>query len=122
LGSTSWSREDIEGLRTPKPWKQSSHHQSRKRLAGRKKKDVQNELRQKRTIEDIAREAALFDCQCKKACLASVGDSVGDSIVMLADYMTPWFNMGNKEHKGKFFGILEGCAHGVTSGGHLNKK
>jgi hypothetical protein len=117
-----WSREEIEGLKTPQPWKSSGFHQSRKTKSGSKRKFVKLEVQRQKRIEDIAREAALFDCDCKKTCLASVGDSVTESIDMLADYMTPWFNMTSREHKGKFYGILEGCAHGVTAGGHLNKR
>jgi hypothetical protein len=73
-------------------------------------------------ISNIAREASLYDCSCKKMCLASVGGSVSESVNMLKQYMTPWMNMDKKEHRQKFFAILEGCAHGVTEGGHLDKR
>jgi hypothetical protein len=93
-----------------------------KKIEGKRREALKKALDRKKRIEDIAREAALFDCDCNQTCLARVGDSVTDSIDMLAAYMTPWFNMSNKEHKSKFFPILEGCAHGVSPGGHLNKK
>lgn len=120
--STSWNREEIDQLRTPASPKKHDHHQSRKRIESKRKKAAKKEHQRLSTIEDIAREAALFDCKCKNACLASVGDSVAESIRMLTDYITPWINMTNKEHKAKFFPILEGCAHGVSPGGHLNKR
>ena len=40
----------------------------------------------------------------------------------MTDYMVPWMNMEKKEHKEKFFGILEGCVRGVSPGGHLEKR
>lgn len=41
---------------------------------------------------------------------------------MLAEYIDPWMEMDKKEHRAKFFTILEGCARGVSPGGHLNAR
>jgi len=79
------------------------------------------ETKRRNEIEDIAREAVCFNCDCKKLCLSHVGDTATESIAMMADYMIPWINMSKKEHRHKFFAILEGCASGVTAGGHLEK-
>jgi hypothetical protein len=118
-----WSKEDLDnGFKTPKPLKKSLKLLSKKKRAGRKRKSHQEEKKQKIRIEDVAREATLFDCNCKRACLAGVGDNVTESIDMLTEYMIPWFNMPSSEHRAKFFSILEGCASGVTAGGHLNKR
>jgi hypothetical protein len=73
------------------------------------------------TIADIAREATTFNCDCGKLCLASVGSNAHESMDMLTQYMLPWINMDQKEHKEKFFPLLEGCSKGVTPGGHFKK-
>lgn len=110
----------IAGLKTPAAWKPSPYHSKKKTLSSKKKYN-KNEKKRKSTIEDIAREAVMFRCSCNKYCLSAVGSTIPESIDMMADYITPWMNMDNKEHKGKFFSILEGCSNGVTPGGHLNK-
>ena len=73
-------------------------------------------------IEDVSREAMMEKCGCKKFCLSTVGDTIAESLSMLVDYMTPWMAMKQSEHREKFFPILEGCALGVTTGGHLDKR
>jgi hypothetical protein len=85
------------------------------------KSDRSNDMKLKE-IEDICREAMYFKCGCGKYCLATVAEKTSDSLRMLVDYMTPWIAMGRTEHREKFFPILEGCARGVTNGGHLDKR
>jgi len=41
---------------------------------------------------------------------------------MISSYITPWMNMDKQEHRQQFFSILEGCARGVSAGGHLDKR
>lgn len=94
--------------------------------AGKRKKlhkeHAKKVAKRAKCISAIAREAIMFDCSCKEPCLASVGSTITDSIDMMTEYMTPWMNMEKNEHRQKFFAILEGCAHGVTAGGHLEKR
>ena len=74
-------------------------------------------------IEDICRDAMHKKCGCsKKYCLSAVGDTNSESMSMMVEYMTPWMAMPQKEHREKFFPILEGCVRGVTEGGHLSKR
>ena len=74
-------------------------------------------------IEKVSSDAIRFECGCKGGfCLGKVGDTISESLRMLVDYMTPWIAMSGKEHREKFFNILEGCALGVSKGGHLNKR
>ena len=74
-------------------------------------------------IEKVCRSAMTYECGCKGGfCLGNVGDTISESLRMLVDYMTPWIVMPGKEHREKFFNILEGCALGVSKGGHLNKR
>ena len=73
--------------------------------------------------EKVCRAAMMSECGCKKNfCLSSVGETITDSLKMLVDYMTPWMAMDKKEHRDKFFLILEGCILGVSEGGHLDKR
>ena len=90
-----------------------------KKLTRRFKKAV---TKRKNTIEDIARETVLYNCNCKEPCLATVGSNFSESTVLMTEYITPWMNMTKKEHQQKFFSILEGCVRGVTVGGHLDKR
>ena len=74
-------------------------------------------------IEKVSRDAMTDKCGCKRGfCLGNVGNTISESLSMLVDYMTPWMAMPRKEHREKFFAILEGCALGVSEGGHLNKR
>lgn len=75
-----------------------------------------------RTIEDVVREARMFDCSCKNYCLLRLDNNLDEGYKMLMEYMTHWFNMKKDEHKANFLGVLEGCVRGVTEGGHLEKK
>ena len=74
-------------------------------------------------LEKVSSAAMRYDCGCKGGfCLGNVGNTISESLRMLVDYMTPWMAMSGKEHREKFFNILEGCALGVSKGGHLNKR
>jgi hypothetical protein len=74
-------------------------------------------------IEGVCRKAMMSECGCKKNfCLSLVGNTITESLKLLVDYMTPWMAMTKKEHREKFFPILEGCVLGVTEGGHLDKR
>ena len=74
-------------------------------------------------MEKVSRAAMMYECGCKRNfCLGNVGDTISESLRMLLDYMTPWMVMPGKEHREKFFNILEGCAVGVSKGGHLSKR
>jgi hypothetical protein len=73
-------------------------------------------------IENICRDAIHKPCGCGRYCLNNVGDTNSKSLSMMVEYMTPWMAMPQKEHRDKFFPILEGCARGVTEGGHLSKR
>jgi hypothetical protein len=88
----------------------------------KEKKAKKRKRREEANIEEIAREAVLFNCDCGKMCLASVGATITESSDMMASYITPWVNMSKKEHRNKFFSILEGCVTGQTEGGHLEKR
>ena len=106
---------------------QSSSCSSRSSSSSRKNKKISRRYRKaaekrNKCIMEIAREAVLFNCPCKRMCLASVGTSIQDSVEVLAEYMTPWMNMPKNEHREKFLGILEGCAGAVSNGGHLETK
>lgn len=57
-----------------------------------------------------------------RCCLGVIGSTIKESLELLVDYIEPWMNMNKNEHRQKFFGILEGCAQGVSPGGHLNAK
>ena len=85
------------------------------------KKDDAEELTYKQ-IENICRNAMHEKCGCGKFCLSAVGDTNSKSLSMMVEYMTPWMAMPQKEHREKFFPILEGCVRGVTEGGHLSKR
>lgn len=98
-------------------------YSSSKAKGGSKAKSAMKQQKHKIVnIGDVARDAALFNCDCKKMCLAKVGGTIPESVSLLSEYMTPWIHMDKKEHRNKFFSLLEGCARGITPGRHLNKR
>ena len=95
--------------------------ESRSQKLDRKSSDAKDVKHIK--IESICSAAMRDGCGCKDGfCLGNVGNTISESLRMLVDYMTPWIVMPGKEHREKFFNILEGCALGVSEGGHLNKR
>jgi len=73
-------------------------------------------------IEDACRKAIHKECSCGQYCLSGVGDTNSKSLSMMVEYMTPWMAMTKKEHREKFFCVLEGCVRGVKEGGHRDKR
>ena len=73
------------------------------------------------TIGGIVDAARHHKC-CSKRCLNYIHPDVREGDRMLTEYMTHWFNMSPAEHRQQFFAVLEGCVHGVTVGGHVQKK
>jgi hypothetical protein len=118
----SFSTGLYTGLETPLPAPPKSSEGSQNKRKKQQRNYNKAVTKRAKNISEIAREAILFDCKCKVPCLANVGDTITESGDMMAEYMTTWMNMERKEHREKFFGILEGCARGVTSGGHLDKR
>jgi len=121
-GGPSYSTGLYSGLDAPLPVRPDLSQGSARKKRKLKKKFEKDVATREKCITSIARETSLYNCSCKKMCLANVGGNVNDSLNMLKQYMTPWMNMDKKEHRQKFFAILEGCAHGVTEGGHLDKR
>lgn len=90
-----------------------------------KRKDIYKstkKAKKERSAEEIAQELMLFNCDCKKTCLLRIDENWQVSKQLLVEYVTPWLNMDRNEHRQKFYSLLEGCAKGVTSGGHLEKR
>jgi hypothetical protein len=73
-------------------------------------------------LKNIFKKTCLYECGCRQFCLAMVGKNINESLEMITEYMTPWILMDKKEHRDKLLPILEGCARGVTEGGHLDKR
>jgi hypothetical protein len=106
-------------------WSSAPKYKDKKKYSRSQKQKIRlataNDYK-KQDVEKICRAAMHFECGCGNFCLATVGDTVTESLSMLVEYMTPWMIMSRKEHREKFFPILEGCARGVTEGGHLDKR
>jgi hypothetical protein len=103
-----------------------SHSSERKKDLKNEKKKRKEENKPKKTTltaDEVARKLVTFDCACKKNCLLRVDpDSNWEgSRKLLQEYVTPWLNMTGREHREKFFSLLEGCSKGLTEGGHLEK-
>ena len=73
------------------------------------------------TIGGVVDAARHHKC-CSKRCLNYIHPDVREGDRMLTEYMTHWFNMSPAEHRQQFLAVLEGCVHGVTVGGHVQKK
>ena len=100
---------------------------ARKKILAQENKKIKKEnkvtkpAKQLKSIQEIANELVFFQCACKKNCLARVDPNSNWEISqkLLQEYATPWYNMTGKEHREKFFSLLEGCAKGLTPGGQL---
>ena len=84
-------------------------------------KGVKKILKVETTIEVVVDAARHHKC-CSKRCLSYIHPDVREGDRMLTEYMTHWFNMSPAEHRQQFLPIVEGCVHGVTVGGHVQKK
>jgi hypothetical protein len=73
------------------------------------------------TIGEIVDAARHYKC-CSKRCLSYIYPDIKEGDRILTEYMTHWFNMSPAEHRQQFLAVLEGCVHGVTVGGHVQKK
>ena len=116
IALSSWSSASLKTKRI-----RDKNEESRSQKLNRKSSNAAD-LKQSK-IEDVCRAAMMSECGCKRNfCLSSVGDTITESLKLLVNYMTPWMVMSKKEHREKFFPILEGCALTVSEGRHLDKK